>query len=220
MRRTWVALVAVLVACDPQARVDAGPPGGDAGGEVARVRVTLALGEGELPADWHLEGLRMYLGEARANNDRGGAMEPVWAPRQNVELGEVSRELEGVPATYGGLTLRGNAGMAPTLEIDLGIPEGDRLELVSTEPYEIALRCEGGPVRLSAAAEITLRARIAPATLIEALIAAPLPPAEDGVVHVDQVRAPEAVAAAEQAFLDGWTLDCEVPESSASTTMD
>ena len=207
-----VALAALCaLGCDPASPDDAGIVLADGGTALVRVRLGVEDGDG----DWRVTTARLELDEVRADNDRGGAMEPVWLPSEPVALEEEAEmELAGVPATYGGLGLRSRAGAGSAFAAELSSGDGDRrLELVSGAPYDLDLRCAEGPLRLESGGNLTIRARLDVAALVEAMESEGLPSEEDGVIVVDATRAPDALAAAEEAFLDAWTLDCDQSDS-------
>lgn len=215
MHRPWLGFICLLAACDPNMPMGDAGPGADAsapdgGADGTIVSVELDSSDEGLPAGWSLRRLRLRVDEIRATNDRGGDMEPVWAPGESVELGEVAMDLDGVPATYGGLSLRGDGGEEPTLEIELATSGDERIEVVSNAGYDLGLRCGDGPVRLEAASTLSLRARLDVAAIADALDDGDLPAPNDGVVTVDEEEAPDVLADVERAFDEGWSLECQL----------
>lgn len=201
------ALLGLLaLACDGPGH--APPDGGDALDATAGAGVVVVrLGESDegLPAEWQLEEAYLSVGEVRVDNDRGGELAPRWDEPGRLRLDEERPEarLQGAPATYFGLTLRGGEG---ALSFELAFNDGEHSVRVRSARTgsELALRCMEGAVGVRPGDEIMLEA-----TLDVAPIAQRLDETAEGSGEIDEESDPELLHELESIFDTAWHLHCE-----------
>ncbi|GAB5542389.1 MAG: hypothetical protein SangKO_021490 [Sandaracinaceae bacterium] len=197
--------------CDgPAPLLDAGERE-DAEQHEARVEVRLELSEEGLPSEWEVDAAQVWLAEVRADNDRGSAMEPVWTELGELDLRESapSATLDAAPATYGGVTVRGAEDVEnPTFALRFRVGDED-VEVVSRRGFEVMARCEGGGLTLRPGELLRFDLQLDLEPLATLLAAAALPPPTDGTRTVDEASAPDVLERAEEAFDEGWRVDCE-----------
>lgn len=198
-----------LVGCPepaPPDGSDGGPPRDAA--SVGRVVVEVSGAEETLEDDVVLERLRLGLTEVRAQNDRGGALEPSQRDLGTLDLTSAPARVElvgAVPATYSSvqLTLSGD----PALELRL--TEGETTwELVTRGPIVAEIRCDL-PVVLPPEGALGISVALDLGELHVALREAELPPPIDGVVRVDETTAPALVAELEALAAEHWQVECD-----------
>ena len=201
---TAVALLG-LVACDgPLPPVDGGFVGDGASGG-AQIELTFEASTEELPGEWELSEAFVTLSSVRADNDRGGELEPLWDAPGRVRLDESapSMTVSAVPANYGGVSLV-SAGGGPTFELRFGVGD-DTVEVVSTRPFEIMARCREGVVGLRPDDLARLRTVLDTSTIARLLAdEGELPAPSDGTIRVDAASVPGL----EAAFDDAWHVEC------------
>jgi hypothetical protein len=198
-----------LGACDgPFPATDGGPPSdgaSDAAPGGARVDLSLEV-SGEAPPDeWELTEAFVALATLRADNDRGGELEPTWDGIGRVRLDEDGPRMmvAAVPANYGGVSVVSTSG-GTTFELRYRGGE-DAVEVVSTRPYEIMARCREGVIGLRPDQVAQLRVVLDTSFLAERLAEAELPEPVDGTIRVDAA----SVEGLEDAFDAAWYVECE-----------
>ncbi|UJR84977.1 hypothetical protein [Sandaracinus amylolyticus] len=203
----FVACAITLCGCPPPA-----PPNPDAEPPpdamiLGRVVVELGGAAETLEDDVVLERLRLGVGEVRAHNDRGGALDP---SRSDVGVVDVTSawarvELEGaVPATYSHVSVTLAGG--PALELRF-VDEGVTYEVITAGPIAADVRCDL-PIALPPAGLLALRASLDLGEIHAALREGTLPAPVDGVVRVDATSAPAVIADVEARVREHWQIDC------------
>ena len=208
-----IACALALVGCpapiSPPPTGDSGVPLPRYGSRAAgRVVVEISAGDDTLEDDVVLERLRLGVSEVRAENERGGTLEPSQRDVGTLDLtsGVPARiELMGaVPATYSAVsvTLAGE----PALELRITEPE-ITYEVVTTGPILVDVRCEL-PVVLAPDGAVVIALTLDVGELHAALQEGALPEPEDGVVHVDATSAPAVIAEIEARVSEHWQVEC------------
>ena len=204
-----VGCALLLTGCpDVPGTPDGGAPPADAPPGAGRLEAMLTADAEGLEDGSELEILRVAIGELRARNDRGGDLEP--AVRQQVVdlVTGGTLVLDGaVPATYGRVTMvLEPVGGVPSFELRVTDSEGT-LHVLDDGAIDVDVRCDG-PVSLEPGETVALDLTLELGELAAVLREAPLPDAEDGVVTVTPVTAPEAIAAIEAELRTRWDLGC------------
>lgn len=184
---------------------DAGPPRDAA--SVGRVAIEISGDVETLEDDVVLESLRLGLEEVRAQNDRGGELEPSLRDLGTLDLTSTPARIElfrAVPATYSSvqLTIAGDPGL------ELRLTEGDTTwHVVTRGPIVADIRCDL-PVALAPEGALDLAVALDLGELHVALREASLPRPEGGVVRVDATTAPSLIAELEALASEHWQTQC------------
>lgn len=202
---TAIALLG-LAACDgPMVPpTDGGMPGDGASGG-AQIELSFEVMSESPPSGWELTEAFTTLSLVRADNDRGGDLEPTWDGPGRIRLDEDAPRMTvtAPPANYGGVSLVSGSGPA-TFELRYRTGD-DAIEVVSTRPFDIMARCRDGVVGLRPDEVARFRLVLDTATLAQRLAEAELPDPSDGEVRVDAASVPGL----EAAFDDAWHVECE-----------
>lgn len=220
------SLAALLGVCATIGCVDPVPPETDSGmpvpdawttpGVPGRVVLLAPSNEGpSVPID--LFALRIH--RIRIVGDRGPAFDPVIEGPGLVTIGEAGLELDiddVPPALYSAVVVTLEAepeeAGAPVLELRITLDPGPTLDIRTAAPLELTARCEHGRVvNTTDAVEIGVDFALADAVAIA--LAHPLPaPDGEGVIWVDDVSAPDAIADFRAMLVARVHAECEAGE--------
>jgi hypothetical protein len=204
----------VLVGC-----VTPEPIGGDAAiddapppGVIGTVELLPASTEGPgVPVDL----FAVRIASIGLVGDRGPGLDPhrdgvgltvIGTTEVDVPIGDVP------PALYSAVSLDLAAEGAeiglPVLEIRLSLAHGPTLDIATTEPISLLARCEHGAI-VSTTGNVSVGMDFALGEAIGSVLLHPLPAADgDGVVHVTEATAPEAIAAFRHELAEHVHAEC------------
>lgn len=204
MRALGGALYVICTAAACAGGDDPAVGGLDATVPTARLAVDLSIAEEEA---WEVATARIGISELRANNDRGGDLEPRMENVGAAELVEGTSIDFGVvaPATYGRVTMRMEAGdWGPGVELRVS-SAGGSVHISARDAVDVDARCET-PTLVAPGSAGTLELELD----VESLwVALPEHPTGGGELALDADERSEVGAA----LRDAWRLDCDAEEA-------